>query len=76
MTYTTTESAEGLQVEPQLTAADRCDACGAQAYVRVTVNGTDLLFCAHHAKRHQEKLSAVAENWHDETARLAEDARA
>lgn len=60
----------------QLTAADRCDACGAQAYVRVTVSGTELLFCAHHAKRHHEKLSAVAENWHDESARLLEDSRA
>lgn len=30
----------------RLTAADRCDRCGAQAYVRLD-NG--LLFCAHHA---------------------------
>lgn len=67
---------EELRAEPQLTAADRCDACGAQAYVRVTVNSTELLFCAHHAKRHQEKLSAVASEWHDESSRLFEDTRA
>lgn len=33
------------------TAADRCDACASQAeraYVGVMVNGTELLFCAHH----------------------------
>ena len=33
-----------------LTTADRCDRCGAQAYVRITLrNGGELLFCAHHA---------------------------
>ena len=33
----------------QLTAADRCDRCGAQAYVRATMeSGFDLLLCAHH----------------------------
>jgi len=33
---------------PTLTAADRCDACGAQAYVEVAFNTGTLLFCAHH----------------------------
>jgi hypothetical protein len=40
------------------------------------VNGTELLFCAHHAKKHQQKLEAIAESWHDESARLLEDTRA
>jgi hypothetical protein len=71
-----TPRADELLTGPQLTAADRCDACGAQAYVRATVNGSELLFCAHHAKRHQDKLSAIATSWHDETARLLEDSRA
>ena len=32
-----------------LTAMDRCDRCGAQAYVRALLpNGLELLFCAHH----------------------------
>lgn len=65
-----------LTTEPRLTAADRCDACGAQAYVRVVVNSGELLFCAHHAKKHQEKLSPIAQSWHDESARLFEDQRA
>ena len=31
-----------------LTASDRCDRCGAQAYVRVTLtSGGELLFCSH-----------------------------
>ena len=59
----------------QLTAADRCDACGAQAYIRVVVNNSELLFCAHHGRKHQEKLAAIAESWHDESSRLLEDQR-
>ena len=54
-----------------LTAADRCDRCGAQAYLRVTLgNGGELLFCAHHAKAHSDKLRQVALRIHDETDKL------
>lgn len=31
-----------------LTANDRCDACGAQAYVQAVGAVGDLLFCGHH----------------------------
>lgn len=31
-----------------LTALDRCDSCGAQAYVHVSGVTGDLMFCAHH----------------------------
>ena len=55
-----------------LTAADRCDRCGAQAYLRVTLNsGGELLFCAHHAKAHSDKLQQVALSIQDETHKLA-----
>jgi len=38
-------------MRPTLTARDRCDRCGAQAYVVATLpSGLDLFFCAHHAK--------------------------
>ncbi|HEY9476993.1 MAG TPA: hypothetical protein VIQ26_01020 [Microbacteriaceae bacterium] len=57
----------------ELTAADRCDSCGAQAYIRVSIGDSQLLFCAHHGRRHQEKLSAIATDWHDETSRLVEE---
>ena len=63
-------------LEPQLTAADRCDSCGAQAYIRVVVNSGELLFCAHHGKKYQEKLSEIAHSWHDESSRLLQDQRA
>ncbi|MBC9945153.1 hypothetical protein ICL81_11675 [Leucobacter sp. cx-328] len=55
-----------------LSALDRCDSCGAQAYVRAILGGSELLFCGHHAKRHEEKLRPMAEAWHDETSRLSE----
>lgn len=58
---------------PRLTAADRCDSCGAQAYIAAEVNGSELLFCAHHGRRYEEKLRAVATAWHDETHRLSAD---
>jgi hypothetical protein len=51
-----------------LNAFDRCDRCGAQAYVRVTMaSGFDLLFCSHHSKEHADKLKQVALTIHDET---------
>lgn len=55
---------------PSLTASDRCDSCGAQAYVRVTLASGDLLFCAHHGAEFKEKLFPLALEWHDETSRL------
>ena len=55
-----------------LTAADRCDRCGAQAYLRVELqSGGELLFCAHHAREHGAKLKQVAITFHDETHKLA-----
>jgi hypothetical protein len=56
-----------------LTAVDRCDRCGAQAYFRVQLkSGGELLFCAHHAREHSDKLREVAEHVQDETGRLAD----
>ena len=56
-----------------LTAADRCDRCGAQAYLRVFLrSGGELLFCAHHAATHREKLMEVAARIQDETSRLSD----
>ncbi len=55
---------------PTLTAADRCDRCGAQARVRVVLASGDLLFCAHHAKAYESNLRTQAVEWVDETATL------
>ena len=55
-----------------LTAADRCDRCGAQAYVRVRLlAGGELLFCAHHAKKFDAGLKKVAVEIIDESERLS-----
>ena len=55
-----------------LTAADRCDRCGAQAYLLVTLpSGGELLFCAHHARAHEDRLKQVALKIHDETNKLS-----
>ena len=55
----------------ELTAADRCDRCGAQAYVRVILtSGFELLFCAHHSKEHADRLRQVALEIHDESERI------
>jgi hypothetical protein len=57
---------------PTLSAADRCDRCGAQAYVRARLHtGGELLFCAHHGRQHLPKLRERAEI-DDETVRLME----
>jgi hypothetical protein len=76
MSQTATESTPSDLDAQQLTAADRCDLCGAQAYIRVQMNSGELLFCAHHGKKYQEKLTQVATDWHDESARLFNEQRA
>jgi hypothetical protein len=56
---------------PEFTALDRCDRCGARAYVRVELpSGGELLFCAHHAREHADKLHQVAATIHDTTGTL------
>jgi ribosomal protein L37E len=60
-------------VKDTLTAADRCDRCGAQAYLRVRLNsGGELLFCAHHGREHSGKLREVAADITDESAKLSQ----
>jgi hypothetical protein len=54
-----------------LTAADVCDRCGARAYIRVLLPGSaELLFCAHHGRKHAEALAKVAVEIQDETSLL------
>ncbi|GGP85499.1 DUF7455 domain-containing protein [Streptosporangium sandarakinum] len=57
----------------QLTAADRCDRCGAQAYIRATLPaGGELLFCAHHGRQHVAVLRDKGADIQDESARLSD----
>ncbi len=39
-----------------LSALDRCDVCGARAWVRAVMRNSELLFCAHHGTAHIEAL--------------------
>ena len=56
-----------------INGGDRCDRCGAQAYLRVVLaSGGELLFCAHHGRQHAEALAKVAVDIQDETGRLAD----
>lgn len=53
-----------------LKVEDRCDACQAQAYIQVTLESGDLLFCLHHWKKHQEEILPSALAVVDESERL------
>ncbi len=77
MSGITTENGtvDALEVQHELTALDRCDYCGAQAYIRATLSTGELLFCAHHGAAFKEKLAPTALNWHDETSRLHDEVR-
>ena len=71
-TQPATDATTATSVErAPLTAADRCDRCGAQAYVRATLpGGTDLLFCGHHGNAHRPSLLVAGASIHDETDKL------
>jgi hypothetical protein len=52
-----------------LTAQDRCDRCGAQAYAKVVKDNMELLFCGHHREDHEDAL--IVDGWeilHDHEA--------
>lgn len=69
------ETKTELPPEPTwtLNALDRCDACGAQAYIQVTMkSGGSLLFCKHHGEKHRVAIAPYAREWVDESARLGE----
>ena len=54
-----------------LTALDRCDRCGSQAYLRATMpTGAALLFCGHHGNEHRPSLLVAGAAFHDETDKL------
>ena len=62
-----------LAVPGPLNATDRCDRCGAQAYVRILLRSRqDLLFCAHHYRQHAAALAEVAIAIQNETQRLTQ----
>lgn len=59
-----------------LNAADRCDRCGARAFVRVVLpGGNDLLFCVHHARQHEPRLRELASEYVDQSALATQTGR-
>ena len=71
---TVTQLADASEVQVsqvrELNAADRCDVCGAQAYIRVVLATGELMFCSHHGNEKRSKLEPLAMSWQDETEKL------
>lgn len=61
MDTTTTEEYE----EIILSANDRCDACGSQAYVQVFFKDAYLLFCAHHYNKNEQAIQPIVKYVYD-----------
>ena len=55
-----TAPARTAPAAPALSVADRCDRCGAQAFVRVVLRNGELLFCGHHGRENAPALEGVA----------------
>ncbi|GFZ80462.1 DUF7455 domain-containing protein [Nesterenkonia alkaliphila] len=61
-----------LEATTKLTALDRCDRCGAQAYIRAELlSGGVLLFCNHHGRDVEAKLRPQTASWIDESDRIS-----
>lgn len=75
MLDTATRPALAAAAEVELNAQDRCDRCGAQAYVHASLNGSVLLFCGHHGKKALPGLASQGFDVSDQTHRLLEDAK-
>ena len=69
-----TETPEQVANPPRIytmTAADRCDQCGARAYVRATMHSlSELTLCGHHGREIEGALRPKTLYWVDETAAL------
>jgi hypothetical protein len=64
----TTAMNETADVSGLLTALDRCDRCGARAYVRILLpSRLELMFCAHHNRQYASALAEIAVEIQDET---------
>ena len=59
-----------LLVPADLSTADRCDRCGAQAFYRAVLANGELLFCAHHGREYSARLAEVALEVQDGTAAI------
>lgn len=62
----TLEHGQEAGMRREFSALDRCDSCGARAWLRAVIGGTELLFCAHHGAEHFEALTKVADYIQDD----------
>ncbi len=53
-----------------LKVADRCDLCGAQAFVEVVMESGTLMFCGHHSRKIRDSYSKTAVEVRDFTDQL------
>lgn len=70
------ELKEAFRDKPELDARFRCDRCGAQAYVRTTLESeNNLYWCGHHAKAYIPlmKEQGILSKIYSEEIRLQED---
>jgi len=51
---------ETLDKKKKLLVSDRCDRCGAQAFVLVKMVAGELYFCSHHFNKHEKALDSMA----------------
>lgn len=75
-TGSTAQKSLGNQAR-NLTAHDRCDRCGAQAYhILVSpTSGGELLFCHHHGQKIVPSLKEQGWSWTDYSKRLLDNAK-
>jgi len=59
-----------LLAPSDLTAMDRCDRCGAQAFYRAVLTTGELLFCAHHGRAYGSHLAASAVRIEDRSGEI------
>lgn len=69
------EIQDECEEETVLTTNDRCDNCGAQAYVQVFFGESSLHFCAHHYNEYEKKISETATTVFDRRSVLLEQSR-
>jgi transcription elongation factor Elf1 len=75
-TFEFSELKEAFRDKPELDARFRCDRCGAQAYVRTTLESENSLYwCGHHAKMFIPIMDGqgVLRKVYSEEVRLKED---
>ena len=62
-------SHSGESLLAPLAGTDRCDRCGAQAFVRARMTeGNELVFCGHHGRSATPRLIALGAEVRDDTA--------